>query len=126
MAWTKREREEAIIDLRELLQPGDTIYTDLRHVSRSGMLRVIAPYIIRHNQPRHIGYLVAKAIDRPYDRGWEGVRSRGVGMDMGFELVYTLARYLFPDGFETWEGYHRNGPCDFDPDGGYALRQRWL
>ena len=35
------ERDEAIANLREILKPGDTVYTILRHVSKSGMSRVI-------------------------------------------------------------------------------------
>lgn len=126
MAWTKREREEAMRNLRELLQPGDTVYTALKHVSRSGMLRVIQPYIIRDNEPRYIGRLVAKATNYPYDRNKEGVRVGGCGMDMGFALVYSLSRTLFPDGFKV-EGRGRNGDMSgWDKDGGYALKQSWL
>ena len=45
---------------------------------------------------------------------------------MGFALVYNLGRTLWPQGFDTPEGYWRNEPLDHDPDGGYALRHRWL
>ena len=78
----------------------------------------------------------------------------GCGMDMGFHVVYNLGRCLYPDGFSTdfagrrcrnchtdgdarnytcskcgaatVAGYSRNGPVEFDTDGGYALKQRWL
>lgn len=36
-----QERQEAIERLREILKPGDTVYTIIRHVSRSGMQRSI-------------------------------------------------------------------------------------
>ena len=35
------ERDEAREKLRKWLKPGDTVYTVLRHVSRSGMMRTI-------------------------------------------------------------------------------------
>jgi hypothetical protein len=38
---TQAEREEAKAHLRKLLKPGATVYCILRHVSTSGMLRVI-------------------------------------------------------------------------------------
>lgn len=45
---TKREteRQEAIQHLRELIKPGDKVYTVLRHVSRSGMTRGIDVYYV--------------------------------------------------------------------------------
>lgn len=36
-----QERQQAIERLREILKPGDTVYTIIRHVSRSGMQRSI-------------------------------------------------------------------------------------
>ena len=54
-----RERKEAIEELRKILKVGDRVYTNVVHVSRSGMLRVIDAIIIRNNQPRHIAYLAS-------------------------------------------------------------------
>jgi hypothetical protein len=151
----QKEQQEAVRELREILKPGDTVYTNLKHVSRSGMSRVIMPFIIRDNSPRYIGWIVAKAIDERYNREKEGVVMGGCGMDMGFELVYRLSRVLFPDGFDTsfagrrcpdhyekhLDGgvmacpecgkgtrpdYYHNGPTDFVKDGGYALKHRWF
>jgi hypothetical protein len=151
----EKERQDAVRELREMLKPGDTVFTMLKHVSRSGMSRVIMPVIIRNNQPRYIGWSVALATGRTYDREKEGVKINGCGMDMGFELVYTLSRVLFPDGFDTsfagrrcpehyekhLEGdvkvcpicgketrpdYYHNGPVEFIENGGYALNHRWM
>jgi len=33
MAWTKTETAEAIASLKELLQPGDTVYTIVKSVA---------------------------------------------------------------------------------------------
>ena len=57
----QQEREEAVRELREILKPGDTVFVSLKHVSRSGMSRVIMPFIIRNNEPRYLGWTVAKA-----------------------------------------------------------------
>ena len=148
----QRERDAAVRELREILKPGDTVYTQIKHVSRSGMSRVIMPVIIQDNKPQYIGWLVANACGDTYDRKHEGIKIVGCGMDMGFHLVYQLSRVLFPDGFGILgrypngsegrpaskemaaaavesgaEFYGRNGDrSGWDNDGGYALKQRWL
>lgn len=131
-ATRKQERDEAIEQLREALSPGDEVYTILRHVSRSGMSRSISLIINATNSdgvgvsPWDISYLAARAMGDRVDRDRGGIKISGAGMDMGFALVYNLGRTLWPEGFDTWEGYWRNEPLTHDPDGGYALRHRWL
>lgn len=107
---------KSAVYLREYLPKGSTCYTVLRHVSRSGMLRRISPIAIDIErapgsqtamQPtiRHLDYLAADVLGRKGANG-EGVKCTGAGMDMGFELVYSLAQALYGDG--------------------YALSQRWI
>ena len=139
----EKERQEAVRELRELLKPGDTVYTKLVSVSRSGMSRVISAYIIRDNEPLCIEWKVGKATGYPLTPtgGQEGIKVGGCGMDMGFHLVYQLSCVLFPNGFECigkeadYKNHcpsndHSNGDRDYTPhhhqDGGYALNQRWL
>lgn len=122
------EREQAIADLRELVKPGDTVYTVLRRVSRSGESRVIVPLVFRVRgeagkdprspEPYYLGYKVSRALGLPED-GDHGVKIHGSGMDMGFELVYRIASVLFPGGGDLPDGTHED-------NGGYLLRQRWL
>lgn len=139
--------EEARARLRELLPPGSTVYTSLRHVSRSGMYRSIAVYAIvpTDNTPAHptgsepqwiTGYVAAVLDERIDER--DGLAVTGCGMDMGFHVVYNLAWALY--GREPWacvgqrcpSNDHSNGDRDYSPehmhtgDGGYALRQAWL
>ena len=100
-------RDEAKARLLEVVKPGDTVRCILRHVSVSGMSRVIDLIIISSTgEVSHIGYNAAEALGWGYDRKREGVRVAGCGMDMGFHLVYSLAYVLFNDG--------------------YALTSRWL
>jgi len=114
---------EAIVHLREMLKPGDTVYTILRHVSRSGMTRGIDCYLIADNRPVWITGYVGHAIGSPqpeeYWRKSMGLKVGGCGMDMGFHVVYTLSRVLFPEGSHAAIQTH-NG------DGGYALKHEWL
>jgi hypothetical protein len=135
MKIAKAEVEAAREELRELLPPGATVYTIVRHVSKSGMSRSISFYVMRDNAPRWIASLVAKATGSPFDKKYEAVKVGGCGMDMGFALVYDLSYVLWGKNFSCiGEGCpsndHSNGDRDHTPhthsDGGYALRQRWL
>ena len=124
------ERADAILHLRNRLKPGQTVYSVLRHVSRSGMSRGIDFYIMEDGKPQWITASVGKAIDQPQSRkDWEqsrGLNVSGCGMDMGFAVVYDLSRTLFPKGFKV-KGIGRNGDTSgWDNDGGYALKQSWL
>ena len=152
----KEERDNAFATLRGALKPGDTVYTVLKHVSRSGMLREIQCIVTdkRDGRPWDITYFVARVTDNSIGPHY-GVRVTGCGMDMGFAVVYSLSRYLFPDGFGytmyknttsrigtlpkskaeaeklAAKGYQarrgRNGDrSGWDYDGGYALNHRWL
>lgn len=132
------ERAEALKTLREWLQPGDTVRTILRHVSRSGMQRAISLVATVDNEPFDITWLAARAMRDRIDQNHGGIVVGGCGMDMGFHLVYNLSRTLFPDGYactgESCPGNdHSNPPHPArvagsmtHGDGGYALRQRWL
>jgi len=150
------EKQEAIDDLRKLLHPGDTVYTILRNVSRSGMSRTVDAYIMQDNEPRRLSWAISKAIGFTYDKVHEGIKVGGCGMDVGFEVVYHLGYALWPDGFDcTGDGNRSNisgewclpacpsndhsndymgtvpevlrySPDRHHSEGGYALRQRWM
>ena len=121
--------------LLKLVKPGDTVYTILRHVSRSGMSRVIDLLVMSEGSPRSISGYAAEVCNNKLDRDRWGLRIGGTGMDMGFALVYNLSYLLFREGFQcVGEGCpandHSNGDRDYTPhkhsDPGYALRQRWI
>lgn len=139
------KKEEAKNFLKKYLKPGDTVYTHVEHVSRSGMYRVIRLYVIDENQPMDISY-TASILLEGYDEKHNGCRASGCGMDMGFALVYALSRRLFEEFYciGKGEGYiclcpsndHLNWREDnshndysstrLHSDSGYALRQKWL
>jgi hypothetical protein len=91
----KAAQVEAIERLREYLSPGDTVYCIIRHVSRSGMSRVIQPIKFTDTGPVYLGYSAANALGWGYDRKHEGVKVNGCGMDMAFHLVDCLSQVLF-------------------------------
>lgn len=116
----EREREEARANLREFLSPGDTVYTVLRHVSRSGMTRDLDLYVIRDGEPRRITFTACKATGRRYNMTAGAMRVEGCGMDMGFDAVYALGLALWSEGFGCiGEGCpsndHSNGDRDYTP-----------
>jgi len=103
------------------------VYTQVEHVSRSGMSRHINVYVIKDNEPINLNYMIERL--GIYNRNKNGsLTVSGCGMDMGFAVTYELSRALFPDGFKYRIGeWHRNGdPSPRDRDGGYALKHRWL
>ena len=102
---TATEHDEAIEMLREVFPKGSTVYTILRHVSRSGMTRDIS-LVSAGEHPQVWDYYVARVLGMTHPTRSEGVRVRGTGMNMGFHLVYRLGHALYSDG--------------------YALRHAWL
>ncbi|MEU7814108.1 hypothetical protein [Pseudonocardia sp. NPDC049154] len=136
----QEERDAAIKQLRDLFPIGSTVRTVLRHVSRSGMTRAIS---IIDADGDDVSYLVARATGDRIDNRYGGIKVGGCGMDMGFALVYGLARTLYRDGFPC--SGEQSGPnrCpandhanewrnpDWTPgrmhsDPGYALSHRWI
>ncbi len=120
----KQEQENARTELRGMLKPGQKVYCILRSCSRSGMSRVIDLQIVdADGDMRHIGRLAAVAGGDKYDHSRNGIKIGGCGMDMGFELVYNLGKYVWPNGTDKPHG-RRNG--EPDSDGGYVLKHEWL
>ena len=116
-------RDYARAELRKMLKPGDEVATILRHVSSSGMTRRISLVIVHKGEIRGIDYLAADAMGAKCVGNGEGVTRTGCGMDMGFDLVYSLGAALWPNGTRKPHGMRNGEP---DSDGGYALMHRWL
>lgn len=127
-AQAARDRGETRDDdaeyLRQMLPPGTTVYTVLRHVSRSGMDRVVSCYVMGKDGNGECAphWLPSPRIARVLGPGWrddpkrDGNHVGGVGMDMGFHLVYTLSYALYGKG--------KYGQAA--DDAGRVLTQRWL
>lgn len=108
MTNKQKEKLEALEHLKERLPKGCTIYTDLVHVSSSGMTRWIKPIAIIDNEPINLSYWVNQLYgDKQTEKhGSQCVRLGGCGMDMGFHLVYSVSSRLYNDG--------------------YAIKHRWI
>lgn len=101
----RQEWEAAAERLRAWLPPGSTVYTVLRHVSRSGMSRDIDLYCwVPSDKPEGepvkmylSGYVATVLGER---RTYQGAIKVGrCGMDMGYHLVNGLSWNLYPNGF---------------------------
>lgn len=71
---------------------------------------------------RNISRLAAGAIGARLSKGGDVIMG-GAGMDMGFALVYSIGRAIWPNGTSKPHG-RRNG--EPDSDGGYALNHEWI
>lgn len=121
-------RTQVVKRLKTDIKPGDTVYTKLDHVSRSGMSRRISLYIVcraKKGEPARILNITnqaAIAMDRNVSDK-SGIQIGGCGMDMGFALVHDLGYALWPKGTRKPHGSRNGEP---DSNGGYALRHEWL
>lgn len=100
-------RQESAAHLRQLFPVGSVVTTTVKHVTRSGMGRVIAVLAYRDSDQGivNVSHHVARVLDWRYDNDWQGVYVQGCGMDMAFHLTYTLSRALYPDS----DGGERSG-----------------
>jgi hypothetical protein len=122
MKKAEKEKAEALEFFRDKLKPGDIVYTVLRHVSRSGMLREIGVLLPCGDSAGfwHPNYATASLIGATVNKRGDGVRVTGCGMDMGFHIVYNLSHALFPNGFgcigeRCPSNDHSNGDRDYTP-----------
>ena len=130
--YGKEEIAEARARLKKLLRPGDTVYTILRHVSRSGMYRSISVVVCKKGEYLDITYPVSRVLEDRIDKHG-GIAVSGCGMDMGFHLIYNLSYCLFPNGFKVTDRHRFKNLLlqsanekGYREDGGYALQQIWL
>lgn len=116
MRYPRREVEDSLHWLHILLDDHQgPVYTIVRHVSRSGLSRVITPLIVRGTDDvRYLGYHAARVLGLSMDHD-QGVKVTGAGMDMCWHLVYSLSDALY-----------RGIPNDGSGSGGYRLTQRGL
>jgi hypothetical protein len=94
MKYSKEEIEHQKSLLLEWCPQGETIYTVLERVSRSGMQRSIKLFVIKNSRPVHISYGVAVLLDLSRKPHEDGVTVNGCGMDMGYHLVHSLSYAL--------------------------------
>ena len=121
---SKKEQKQADFEyakkqlLDYYLTEGATVYTVLRSVSSSGMSRTMSLKVAKGGQILDLTYYASVVLGYKLveTNGSRALRVGGCGMDMGFHVVYSLARVLFRDKYE--------GQADA-VDAGYSLQQAW-
>ena len=105
--------------LTYFLTEGDTVYTVLRSVAPSGMSRTMSLKVAKNGKIQDLTYYASVVLDYPLVEvnGSRAIRVGGAGMDLGFHVVYSLARVLFRDKYE--------GQPEA-VDAGYSLSQAWI
>jgi hypothetical protein len=122
---TKKQQKQEDYDyakkqlLEFFVKEGDTVYTVLRSVAPSGMSRTMSLKVAKNGKILDLTYYASVVLEYPLVEvnGSRAIRVGGAGMDMGFHVVYSLARVLFRDKYE--------GQADA-VDAGYSLSQAWL
>lgn len=101
-------REQLLTNYLNNARP--VIYTSLKRVSSSNMTRYIALGVVSDGEYYDITYLAAGVLGESIyeENGSRAIRVNGIGMDMGFHLVYNLSLALY------------------GLDGGYTLKHRWI
>lgn len=98
--YTKAEQDESrqrlFIDRQ--LTPGSLVYTNLKRRSSSGMTRHISVHLVRNGVIIDITRDTARLLGYKISDDTGGLVVGGAGMDMGFHVVYSLSRALYPDG----------------------------
>lgn len=111
-----RSKQEAMDILHKVLQRGDTVYTVLRHVSKSGMQRRIDCYCIGEDRkPFFLSGYIGKVLGLRHDFKKGGLVVNGCGMDMGFHIVHSLSSAMF-----------RGPNGEYSHEGAYALKHEWI
>ena len=112
-AQLEQEREEARASLLNILgeQETPTLYTNLKHVSSSGMSRDMKVLTVSNGRIVDVTFYVGKLVGTLKERnGQRVIRVGGCGMDMGFHVVYSVSAVLY----------------GLKDRGAYTIRHEWI
>jgi len=83
----------------ENLPQNTRIYSIVRHVSKSGMSRLIDFYVMVDNRPMWVTPAIRDLLGYNQDKQTSALKVSGTGMDMCFHVVYSLGSKLHNDGY---------------------------
>lgn len=93
------EARVAYNDIDNKIAKSRRVYCIVRHVSSSGMSRVISLHTIQDGDIRHLSYNAATVLGRSYNDKHGGVKIDGCGMDMCYALVSDLSYAMFGNAY---------------------------
>lgn len=96
---TQADKAAAMETLNRYVNPGDTLFTIVRSVAKSGMSRSIDVIAFADGQPVHLTWAMATLgiAGMKRSRTGRGARIYGCGMDMCAHAVDCLSQALFGD-----------------------------
>ena len=83
----------------ETLPQQTRIYSIVRHVSKSGMSRLIDFYVMVDNRPMWVTPAIRDILGYKQDEKTGALKVGGTGMDMCFHVVHSLGYKLHNDGY---------------------------
>jgi len=98
-AQAEQDRQESIKFLRKYFPKGSTVHTILRHHRGPDSWSISAIAIVDGTDLYDFSGRVAQVVGSRFDSTHGGVKRRGGGMDMAFDLVHSLATHLYGDGY---------------------------
>ena len=122
---------QAIQELRKLFKNVRdhkklTVWTNVEHVSRSGMSRSISSYIVRDGEILKLDWLICRVLGYTLDAKNGGVKVNGCGMDRGYHIVSGLSHLAFV-GTPRAEAYRKSRVGTHSSGEPYQiLNHRWL
>lgn len=96
---SKVKEKTYIQTVLETLPQQTRIYSIVRHVSKSGMSRLIDFYVMVDNRPMWVTPAIRDILDYKQDEKTGALKVGGTGMDMCFHVVHSLGYKLHKDGY---------------------------
>jgi hypothetical protein len=126
-------RRKATTELRTILQPGSTVYTEIVYVEafRRQRDKHIKLYLLQDREPRSITAMAGCVIGSRMNESGDAIISVDPLRDAEFVVVANLSEALFPTGFGCIgkgcpSHEHTRGASNYGPhlhkDGRHALR----
>lgn len=86
------------MDVKDLPK-GSNINVTIRHVSQSGMMRIIDLHYIDDGSLKSVDANISGFPYKFVPNHGGGYKVEGAGMDMAFKIVYDLGQHLHNDGY---------------------------
>lgn len=96
---TEVKEKPYIQTILENASPTTRIYSIVRHVSKSGMSRLIDFYVMVDNRPVWVTPAIRDILGYKQDEKTGALKVGGTGMDMCFHVVHSLGYKLHKDGY---------------------------
>lgn len=131
MTSKKAQEKAQALEYLKWIRAGTTVYSVLRHVSRSGMYRTVDFYVIYGNRISRITWSMCRALGMRYDERHQAIGIGGCGYDVGHHAVMNLSYALHGmknkgDGAKEKTQGRPFTPRHGHYHAGYSLNHEWM